>query len=330
MQCLNCGFENVPGLSACVRCQSMLDLSSLDIHPPRSRRRGSGPAESAPQVVLAARNFRMRTADAARRAFNRRVLGPVLAGIIPGVLQLRAGRRRLGRFLLIAWIAAILLATLVLCGQWLGFVALILLPTIHGISIGSAIAQHCQMTRFWRRFALGCGLTIALMVLVYRPIQLEISRHVQVIQIAHMPQPSRWLADGDVILCSDTNPQSRSLRAGEVVAYQMVYGVGIDRILGGPGDTLEVVEGKVLINGQELPEELGPLGRVPWPQQDKTTAGPNEYLILPSLLGYMQGGHPEHDALQRYLAGFTRVPADRILDKPVWRTAPLSRWGAFR
>lgn len=341
MQCVNCGFENTPGLASCARCRSRLDLGAVSVAPPRRGKglrdrltsRGRSARYAVGQVVREAREG---LAGIGRRIGTHVTLAgrPVpwrllLWSILPGMGQIKAGQKRLGRWLLLAWVAACLLA-LIQTGLPSSWLLYSLLLGIHCTAIALVLAPTMAGRHVMFRLAVGLVIFLGLHLLVYGPIRAAGRGFVQVFQVNRV-QPNSWLADSDVLACQG-RWRAGDCRPGDLVLYSIPRinvgntfvreGAGVDRIVGMPGDRLAVRQGRLLVNGAEPARGMAPLGALDqWRDVAEIQAGPDEFLIVPSLLGELRAV-PLELASQIF-----RVKKDRIMGKVFWRIRPISRFG---
>jgi signal peptidase I len=116
----------------------------------------------------------------------------------------------------------------------------------------------------------------------------------------HFVEPHR----GDIVVFSPTD----TLRA------QNFRDAFIKRIIGLPGDTVEVAEGKVYVNGEALAENY--LQDYPNYQWGPEVVPPDQYLVL---------GDNRNNSFDSHLWGF--VPRENIIGRAVVRFWPLNRMG---
>lgn len=116
-----------------------------------------------------------------------------------------------------------------------------------------------------------------------------------------------------------TNPQR-----GEIVVFSPTDGIRKDnpslkdafikRVIGLPGDKVEVTGGSVYINGQPLRENY--IEAVPQYNYGPVTVPPNSYLVL---------GDNRNNSYDSHFWGF--VPQDKIIGRAIVRFWPLHRLG---
>lgn len=173
MQCRRCGFENMPGLARCGRCQTVLMATApVNVHPPRAK--GSKRLRAAGYrlnrllscgVLAPVQEWGERVKAAMPGGDGEPLLFACIS-VIPGLGHLLTGRVRRIRWAWLAWCGAILLG-LLLYGSWPG-----------GVLIGGAVAAHAwivcdagnlreRATTTARRIALPVGVFFLLLLLPY-------------------------------------------------------------------------------------------------------------------------------------------------------------------
>ncbi len=337
MQCASCRFENMPGTRNCARCGSSMELTTqvIDVHPPRARR-WSRPARkfSRTKYALSSRvSSVLARAQAVR--FDRTGNAPPLTLdlairlLIPGWAQFHL--RRPGRgyvFMIGASIAAII--AILFVGTGYGSLALGTLFSLHAASISDAIvAPGCSMRE---NMANGIMVYIVLGLLLYLPSIWLISR---VAVPYHIQQDIAPFQEGDVLL---VRPHA-TWKRGDIVTYSRngggerieiaplggehryvrLDGIGIDRILGIPGDHLSSNHGVLTVNGSPL--SYGPILHVGMPSFDVVVPA-GRYFIWPSVAATSGA-----DAV---LIGVADTPAENVTGRVFFRSYPWSRAGFIR
>ena len=318
MQCISCGFENVPGMSTCVRCQSPLDLSSVDVHPPR---RGSG---------WASRAMNRLRAMAQRRHSLRPLIQPLLVpaygrvmwSILPGLGQILYRQRWLGSGLLCAWLLAVAFS-LLRAGTSSGALAFAATISIHSLAVGLAMAPLLTRTHLAKRLGIGVASFLVLLA-AYDLLRNQTGRFAQATEINNI-LPCPQLTNGDVLL---HNSRSLRFQSGELVVYRMPHGLGVDRINAVAGQRLSITAGALVIDGQPADQNVMPLGDIKNMRDVATIeAGPDEVLIVPSLLKLYAAHNADATVIQRVLSAGIRVKKSDIVGHVFWRTYPLERFG---
>jgi len=339
MRCFNCGFENIPGLHNCARCQSLLDLGDVAVLPPRASRfrLGSHARRLVNGMILSWRRF--------WHALPRWLPVPVSGlpqhaatwSILPGLGHIKYANKPAGWLLLSAWLflLAMSLATLGLpASSWCvtGAVA------IHALSILSLAGAQLVYNGLTARLLSGALLFALLRVAVYWPVGWLGERFYVPFPVAGM-LPGAVVQDGDVVLYQGPWRRAGTFARGDLVIYRVGgagyhghgyvvrEGFGLDRVVGVPGDQIQVKDGALLINGHPAGEGEKPLGGLGRLGGLEFRVGEGEYAIVPSQLrmgihGNVQAG--------RILAELSRVRDSDLLGRIVLRLHPRSRFGRIR
>lgn len=337
MQCVNCGFENIPGLTTCARCQSTLDWGNVDYHPPR--RKDSNLRQ---RFIRRMASWRRRPRRFRReRHINHSVTVAItirdwLCLLLPGLPQMRTPYKRRGKALLGLWLAMLLLG--LWCGGWSSSGAFIgLAIAVHTFSIALALARAMAMRRLIIRIICGLMTTILLYVLLYRPAgwlcdQIAVPVGIQGII------DNEQMRNGDTVWATSTWTTSGTFARGDLVLYRMHAmgnhgwmlreGYGLDRIVGLPGDTVVVADGRIWVNGVESLPGQRPLLAVTRIGNYSLNLGPDQYAIVPSQLALYT--HGEAAMIRDALARSTSVPKGNIIGKVFLRSRPLDRWAILR
>lgn len=338
MQCVNCRFENMPGLDQCGRCGTSLRLATavIDVNPPRASQRSL--ARSFENSFAGLRRY-------LRELSQRRLVRPlggdgvVLTGspgdvairlIVPGWPQLFLGQTFRGRLLLGTWLVFLSLAILY-WGTFGGSIALGLVFAVHLSSVIDIVFTGTS-DRLSRLF---CSVFYGSLIIgvVYFP-AIFVLRHVAV------AQQMNWAAGGwerdDVVLYNVW----ASPKPGAIVIYEMstatlqsnargepqarIAGRQVDRILAGPGQTVTVKQGEMLVDG--VPAKWHPMAEDMHLADGQITVPDDHYLITPS----------SNPMLVRVPASLWTahrlglIPRNRIVGTVYLRTYPLSRFGRVR
>lgn len=124
---------------------------------------------------------------------------------------------------------------------------------------------------------------------------------------------------GDVVVFSPTTQLERELIANGEKKYQEAF---IKRVIGLPGDRIDVKGGKVYINNRSLSENyLGEPPRYQWSSTELTPDGivpPGHYLVL---------GDNRNNSYDSHYWGF--VPKDKIIGRAIIRFWPINRAGGI-
>ncbi len=116
----------------------------------------------------------------------------------------------------------------------------------------------------------------------------------------HFKSPQR----GDIVVFSPT----------DTLEKQNFHDAFIKRVIGLPGDKVEVKSGRVFINDQPLEEDY--INEAPQYQYGPVTVSQDQYLVL---------GDNRNNSYDSHYWGF--VPRDRIIGRAVVRFWPMNRLG---
>lgn len=342
MQCPSCRFENMPGLSACGRCGTSLDLAAaaIDVHPPRASR-----AAKRVRRVVPGRLF-YQTRDAvleARRAVAGSIVeesriplpepGVLSRLIVPGWAHLRAGLRLRGWSFLGIYLPLLFLAA-TRWGTFLGSVAAGLAFSVHAASVMDLLIRQGTV-RFPRMMAMASMVSLTLLVLIYAPAGWLMMRVAAPVEYAFDAPPfkrfdvvliNRWAfaisppRRGDVVQFRPANLVRRG-PAVQAMHMTLIYEETelIDRIVGLPGDRVVWDSGTLSVNG--TPASWSPLLPERLPSHLDLNVPEGRYLILPTASASAEraGGSPE---FWRF-AGL--IAEEDILGGAYLRVAPVTR-----
>jgi signal peptidase I len=338
MECPSCAFQNTPGMRNCVRCQGLLDFSGIAVDPPRAAssaivRRGRAMAF---RFRLGARERRTRYISGLSIGMDIPGAGQLVPwAAVPGLPQIRAGAPSMGWTILVVWVALLILAVLMV-GSGMSLLLLAAAGSVHCFGVTLFLAGAMQSMPIFRRMATGLAIYGVLLVGVYLPARYLLTSTVGVIRLpAHAS--SDLLQARDVLLCTGPWTRPDAWERGMLVVYStpghsmsgVVINSGqiVDRIVGLPGDTVEIRHGTTYVNGERLPREQGPVFPHRLPEL-VVTAGPGEYVVIPSGMHILAIGQPGIYAQATggivWLAG---VPEERLVGRVLWRLRPWKNAG---
>lgn len=342
MQCVNCSFENMPGMSTCTRCGSVLQLGDICVQPPRASRHR---AATRVQRVLHPLRARVARLHLSRRQLTWLLPEPVslpalLWSIIPGLGHLKIRRPRLGWCILSAWLFLMLLAVLSLGTAWHSFFWNGMVAT-HLVAIVSLFAASLSYERLLVRALFGLVIFVGLHLVLYQPAAWAGS-HVCVLLPVPRIGANNTVRKGDILLYQGSWMRPDSFRHGDLVAYRIEAwqqdgyyvqaGLGLDRIVATPGDHVRVTDGVLYVNGAPLPPDRGTLGALPELNDFEAEVGSGEYLILPTCLDVRLGGEQARNRgiYQRLIGSVSLVRHEDVLGRIWFRLRPLKRFGPVR
>ncbi|CAG1004105.1 hypothetical protein PHYC_03115 [Phycisphaerales bacterium] len=335
MECPNCNFQNVPGLRACARCQSLLDFSSISIDPPRA---ADVALPSSVRHAAARAGLSLRQSWAAFLGDTRSVFHPdvnwgaLTRSVIPGWGHHRLGHRKFGWCIVGVWLALIAL-TLLLMGGPGGRPMYFLLVGWHGLIISLILARPLRDQPVLRRALLGLLVYALLNFGLYLPARWLITGGFVPFTIIGIAERG-VLREGDTVVHTGRWNRPDTFHPGEIIVYQVqplsapgAYiraGVGIDRIIAGPGDAV-TSDGSVLsVNAAPIDPTRAPLGHLPPIGPFGVTLGPGEYFVLPSLF-LIQGQQTR--GFNELFVRVSIIRQEHITGKVLWRSRPWSRFG---
>lgn len=333
MQCVNCQFENMPGLTKCVRCGSSLTLATanIDVLPPRAGR-----------VVKQLRRvgFRTRFWSAPLHAIRRGIESvrnalktisfevPIYTALIPGWPQWVLKQRRLALVHFAAFMA-FQIPSLLFLGSTVGSMCLAIVFSSHFSSVFSVLLVSRSDVR--SRAVSGVSMLAVAALFVWFPMYRALEGFGWPMELL---QPMAGFLRGDVILL-----EQGVARPGEMVVYQpssqlpnLVFrGNWVGRVLAEGPAHVEWKSSKLTIDG--LPSSWQPpAGGVP--TQDQTMIVPAGCVLVlqPSegevvarnRRGVFYGPAVQILQLQQRI---TVVDQNRIVGRVRWQTWPLARWG---
>ena len=343
MQCQRCSFENMPGLTVCVRCGAVLDASSpVDVNPPRAGRSKL----FRPIGYWLNRRLRYHVFDMAQAAperydvklaRERRDLVLAMVSVVPGLGHLLKGE--LGRIKILwpVW-AGVLLLGLVLYGSRMGGLLIGAAMAVHAWILCDAGAFRKRIEQWYGRVLVVLGAFALLLFGVYAPMRYAVGR---VVRTAYAPVAFAeegirardlllvWLRAyrdeaprrGDLMLC---NFRGRDRIPG--AGYVIGGGRSIVRLLGMPGDRIVIEGGEIAVFKGELP-----MGTFPVPDylasERMGIVVPNDrYYCLPPTLSRVGGGGGAIEAASReYMRSTGLVSCSDIEGRVFMVYNPISR-----
>jgi signal peptidase I len=151
--------------------------------------------------------------------------------------------------------------------------------------------------------------------------------------IRHFVAEARYIPSGsmlptlqinDRLIVDKVSYRFEAPQRGDIVVFnptstleqQNFHEAFIKRVIGLPGDRIEVKAGQVLVNGKPLPENY--LQEAPNYEFKPVTVPPNQYMVL---------GDNRNNSYDSHYWGF--VPREKIIGRAVVRFWPLNRLGGI-
>lgn len=321
MQCVNCGFENIPGQSTCIRCQSQLNLADVSVRPPRA---------SARARRMALRLRRLCPPGWFERVWRRWPAFRTLWRLsVPGLWLLHDGRKRWAWYLFGGWVT-FLLVSVFLAGSAVTDWTLLGAIGLHVVSITLWMAPGMSADSLQRRLLMGLLLFVGLRFAVYGPVSNLIGRAVKPLQLAEVREGA-LIRSGDVLLYAGDWFRSEPLERGDLVVYRIEAqsgrgfyihdGYGVDRVVGLPGDDVLLLKGALTVNGAEVTAR--PLGEIVTLPDFELHVPEGKVAILPSLFTLTIPRNAEYEPFMASLASVDQKNVGRV-----WlRYRPWTRFG---
>ena len=274
MQCPSCRFENIPGLTLCGRCGSLLELTgaAIDVHPPRASRRALRTrrwvqTRRCYQARDAIQDTLDRTAGSLIHDLRVPLPEPEIAPrlIVPGWAHIHSGLVLRGRTFLGVYLTLLALG-LLFWGIQFGAICLGLAFSVHVSSVLDVLNRQGTV-RFPSMILTSVLAACVLGILVYWPIGWAAS-HIAAVREYNYDSP--LFQRSDVVLFNDWAFLLRDPRPGDVVLYESNFATNIpagnafhmrfvvreneaiERIVGGPGDHVLWDHGTLTINGSPV------------------------------------------------------------------------------
>jgi signal peptidase I len=346
MQCFNCRFENMPGITVCGRCGTSLQVATavIDVNPPRAR-----PWKKRLRRLLPVNQAAIKVRDASSVATKRVKAAAQDVGmpvppvrllwrlLVPGLAHFHLGQRYRGWAFLGAYLAFLAL-TLLFWGTTPGSFFLGLAFSAHASSALDVLFQCPGHIR--SRLIMAAVVMTVLGLAVYVPAARGLG---QIVDTRAFTADIGPFAAGDMILFNRAAYSWSSPKPGNVVLFDLPMDVtisvhvdghrtdriqtheAIDRILAGPGAEVVLNDGELLIDGNKaIYDSLSSL-RVP---NFTVTVPEGHYLILPTMLGSVQADQRlSSAAIWKFMSV---VPRGRIVGKVHFRHQPLTRFWWIR
>ncbi len=133
------------------------------------------------------------------------------------------------------------------------------------------------------------------------------------------------LEDGDQLIVDMISYQFSDLQRFDVIVFPFQYQEGtyyIKRVIGLPGETVQISDGVIYINGEQLDESYGyELIKNPGLASEEVTLGEQEYFVL---------GDNRNDSTDSREPSVGNISRDEIIGKAVLRIWPIGSFGLIR
>jgi hypothetical protein len=302
MQCPSCRFENIPGLTICGRCGSLLELkgAAIDVHPPRAssrakRRRRWFSARRYYQARDALQDSLDRTAGTLVQDLRVPLPEPDIAPrlIVPGWAHIHTGMVLRGWIFLGVFLTLLALG-LLFWGSPLGAACIGFAFSAHVSSVLDFLNRQGTV-RFPSPVLTSVLAALVLGVFLYWPIGWAASH---VAAVREYSYDSTLFHQSDLVLINEWAFLMREPQPGDIVLYEPDFVTGvqvggafhtrymlrenqaIERIVGGPGDHVLWDHGALTIN--DSPVAWTPLSPQRLPARLEIVVPAYNYLILPS------------------------------------------------
>lgn len=284
MKCPNCGFENIPESTLCLNCKSDLAVKEAPLSSKKeySTKR---PSLKSKITYLGKRVQEVIPPQLKKNLVNPRITW--IFSVIPGLSQFIAGRYYKGLIIFILWI--VLISYYLYSFNGFVFTILFLLHTYSFLEC--VFARICLERSEGIRVSI---LVVLLVTVIYYGFHTLINLRVErVIVPGNYWSPT--LKNRDIVLFDKKSYRNEKPQRGDIVLYKpstgyvdsggrrvLVQDTGqsLERIIGLPGDMIKIVEGKIWVNGKELPEELYPLNSNALSKDFEETVPEGSYLLM--------------------------------------------------
>lgn len=173
--------------------------------------------------------------------------------------------------------------------------------------------------RAWGRVGIQ-ALPLALVAMSLVAIRLTFHFYLDLVAV-HGASCAPTLIEGDYLIARKLKGQTRPIKRGEIV---MISGAGVSmlkRVIGLPGEDILLRDGRVYIDGRQLPESYLDARRGWTRQTDWPTTAPDSERV--GLAGFfVMGDNRDASADSR---SFGPIPSDDIAARVLFRVWPMSR-----
>ena len=174
----------------------------------------------------------------------------------------------------------------------------------------AAVPPLRRELRSWTRdLAVALGLAIVVMIFLYQPVKVEGT------------SMNPLLSDQERIFINKFIYRFEPIERGDVVVFWYPLDRSksfIKRVVGLPGETVEIRAGNVFVNGRELPDQYVPSGYLDGSNYPARRIPPGEYFVM--------GDHRDSSNDSRV---FGSVPRPYIYGKAVFAYWPADHFGSL-
>lgn len=265
MTCPHCAWENPESQATCFRCGQELDLSHVEVEPPRRR--------SAPWVE----RFLARWARHRRPSGDSRLaaVGSALLSLVPGLGHLALGEPRRAAFLLAIYAAV---AVVAMGGAFPTLADWVTRPHWLPVSVHAWIMADAYATRL-RQGGTRLGrpevfaVTLVALGLLFAPALARTGGGDEHLRL-YVDLPVAGLRSGDVLRV-DPAPRERH-RVGDLVIHELPGGRVVGVIRAEPGSRVDWREGVLRVDTRPVQTPALPRAL----PDERSTLQPGEYLVL--------------------------------------------------
>ena len=175
---------------------------------------------------------------------------------------------------------------------------------------GAPESQRQRDLRGWTRdLAVALGFALVIIIFLYQPVKVEGT------------SMAPLLSDQERIFINKFVYHFEPIERGDVVVFWYPLDRSksfIKRVIGLPGDTIEIRDGRLYLNGQEMSEPYVPSNYLDESSYAARTLGPDEYFVM--------GDHRDSSNDSRM---FGPVPRQYIYGKAVFAYWPTDHFGSL-
>ncbi len=276
-----------------------------------------------------------------RRAATRAVAAgqewkAVVLSAVPGMGHLWQGQRRRGVYIALCY-ALLMFFGVVFYGYFLCNLCFGLAIGLHAFAVYDVLPDDANDERPSRLLAVG---VYALMLFaIYIPLYQAVTSVVEGFAVG-FDTGSEIVQNGDVLLVDKRDAALSHLRRGDIVLFEtreqpMGYGMfaggrTLDRIIGLPGDLVETVGGRLMVNGRPLPAERLPLNTGFALDGVSARVPRDKLLIIPSMLNVQVHGHGYVQVdVNALIRAQILVPVTQVVGRAFMIYKPFTHMGAL-